>query len=217
MAEHEPCIGETSEWFTSPEIFAALRLKFDLDPCSPGRGLCHVPAKRIYTKEDDGLVQPWFGLVFCNPPFGGRNGHVPWLRKFFAHGNGIAIVRAYTSTPWWHPIPAGENEVHQTGRLDRQVPRPRNRSRRHGRGRMPGVAGFRAGHGLGSARARAERIVNTEFRPRPARRHRRRVLHAVRGRTLTPASSIPEAKVWRTTCLTNRIFSPQPSKGGVMS
>jgi hypothetical protein len=93
MAEHEPCIGETSEWFTPPEIFAALRLKFDLDPCSPGRGLCHVPAKRIYTKEDDGLVQPWFG---------GRNGHVPWLRKFFAHGNGIAIVRAYTSSSWWH-------------------------------------------------------------------------------------------------------------------
>jgi hypothetical protein len=102
MAEHEPCIGETSEWFTPPEIFAALRLKFDLDPCSPGRGLCHVPAKRIYTKEDNGLVQPWFGLVFCNPPFGGRNGHVPWLRKFLTHGNGIAIVRAYTSSSWWH-------------------------------------------------------------------------------------------------------------------
>jgi hypothetical protein len=47
-------------------------------------------------------VQPWRGLVFMNPPFGGRNGHVPWLRKFFAHGNGVAIVRAYTSSAWWH-------------------------------------------------------------------------------------------------------------------
>jgi hypothetical protein len=37
-----------------------------------------------------------------NPPFGGRNGHVPWLRKFFDHRNGIAIVRAYTSSGWWH-------------------------------------------------------------------------------------------------------------------
>jgi hypothetical protein len=32
MAEHEPCIGETSEWYTPPEIFKALDLTFDLDP-----------------------------------------------------------------------------------------------------------------------------------------------------------------------------------------
>jgi len=37
-----------------------------------------------------------------NPPFGGRNGHVPWLVKFLDHGNGIAIVRAYTSSGWFH-------------------------------------------------------------------------------------------------------------------
>ena len=37
-----------------------------------------------------------------NPPFGGRNGHVPWLKRFLAHGNGIAIVRAYTSSEWYH-------------------------------------------------------------------------------------------------------------------
>jgi hypothetical protein len=37
-----------------------------------------------------------------NPPFGTRNGHVPWLRKFLSHANGIAIVRAYTSSGWFH-------------------------------------------------------------------------------------------------------------------
>ena len=26
----------------------------------------------------------------------------PWLRKFLQHGNGVAIVRAYTSSSWWH-------------------------------------------------------------------------------------------------------------------
>jgi hypothetical protein len=101
MAEHEPCVGETSEWFTPPKIFDALRLTFDLDPCSPGPGHW-VPAKKIYTQADDGLAQPWHGFVFMNPPFGGRNGYVPWLRKFFTHGNGVAIVRAYTSSAWWH-------------------------------------------------------------------------------------------------------------------
>lgn len=101
MAEHEPCIGQSDDWYTPPEIFAALGLTFDLDPCSPGPGHW-VPAINIYTKEDDGLSREWFGLVFMNPPFGGRNGHVPWLLKFLDHANGIAIVRAYTSSAWFH-------------------------------------------------------------------------------------------------------------------
>lgn len=101
MAEHESCIGESDDWYTPREIFAALGLQFDLDPCSPGPGHW-VPAHRIYTIADDGLSQDWEGMVFMNPPFGGRNGHVPWLLKFLGHGNGIAIVRAYTSSGWWH-------------------------------------------------------------------------------------------------------------------
>ena len=101
MAEHEPSIGASDEWYTPRDVFDALRLKFSLDPCSPGAGHW-VPAVRIFTKADDGLAQPWFGIVFMNPPFGGRNGHVPWLRKFLAHGNGIAVVRAYTSSEWFH-------------------------------------------------------------------------------------------------------------------
>jgi len=63
MAEHEPSIGATDEWYTPPEIFTALALIFALDPCSPGPGLCHVPAQKIYTQDDDGLYHPWFGLV----------------------------------------------------------------------------------------------------------------------------------------------------------
>jgi hypothetical protein len=83
------------------EIFDALGLVFDVDPCSPGPDHW-VPARQVFTKRDDGLSQPWHGLVFMNPPFGGRNGHVPWLCKFFDHANGIAIVRAYTSSAWFH-------------------------------------------------------------------------------------------------------------------
>jgi hypothetical protein len=29
---------------------------------------------------------------------------VPWLKKFFAHGDGVAICRAYTSSDWWHEV-----------------------------------------------------------------------------------------------------------------
>ena len=65
MAEHEHCIGETSEWYTPPEIFAALKLTFDLDPGIPVPvPALWVPAKRIYTHEDDGLAQP--GMVWSS-------------------------------------------------------------------------------------------------------------------------------------------------------
>lgn len=98
---HDNKLGESDEWYTPPEIFKALDLKFDLDPCSPGVGHW-VPSEYVYTQLQDGLSQKWFGLIFMNPPFGGRLGHIPWLKKFLGHGNGIAIVRAYTSSVWFH-------------------------------------------------------------------------------------------------------------------
>lgn len=116
MAEHESCTGATDEWYTPREIFDALDVQFDLDPCSPGPGHW-VPAREIYTKADDGLSKPWVGRVFMNPPFGGRNGHVPWLRKFIEHGDGIAIVRAYTSAAWFHDwVPRTEAQLFPRGK-----------------------------------------------------------------------------------------------------
>jgi hypothetical protein len=104
---HEPSIGETSNWLTPNPIFVGLGVTCDPDPAhpgpeGPGARYCAVPARRIYTEADDGLRQPWDGLVFMNPPFGERNAHVPWLVKFLDHGNGIALVRAYTSSGWFH-------------------------------------------------------------------------------------------------------------------
>jgi hypothetical protein len=136
MAEHEPSVGRSDDWWTPPFIFERLGLVFDLDPCSAGVGLGFVPARKIYTKADDGLAQPWHGLVFCNPPFGGRRGHVPWLVKFPDHANGIAIVRAYTSCDWWHAhvVPRAELLLF-----------PRGKTKFH---RPDGTIGKAPGHGV---------------------------------------------------------------------
>jgi len=117
VAEFEPSTGNSDDWYTPPEIFAAFGLTFALDPCSPGPGHW-VPASAIYTKADDGLAQPWAGIVFVNMPFGGRHGHIPWLVKFLDHGNGIAIVRAYTSSDWWHAhvVPRAETILFPEGK-----------------------------------------------------------------------------------------------------
>lgn len=92
-------VGRSDEWYTPRYIFDALGCQFDLDVASPGRSLCHVPCLTAHT--ECGLERGWFGFVWCNMPFGGRNGIVPWLDKFFEHGNGIALTPDRTSAPWF--------------------------------------------------------------------------------------------------------------------
>lgn len=91
--------GQTDEWYTPAYVFAALGCAFDLDAAAPAAGPRHVPAKHWISAGSLGV--PWEGFVWMNPPFGGRNGLVPWLDKFFEHGNGIALVPDRTSAPWF--------------------------------------------------------------------------------------------------------------------
>jgi len=102
MSLHEQSAGATSEWYTPPHVFKALGCEFSVDVASPGAEVTHwIPARRFI--KGGSLERDWsdFGFIWMNPPFGGRNGIVPWLEKFFAHGNGIALTPDRTSAPWW--------------------------------------------------------------------------------------------------------------------
>ncbi len=91
--------GQSDEWYTPAYVFQALGCRFDMDVAAPYGGPPHVPCDTWLHK--DILGERWRGFIWMNPPFGGRNGLVPWLDKFFAHGNGIALVPDRTSAPWW--------------------------------------------------------------------------------------------------------------------
>ena len=86
------------EWLTPPDLVRLLG-PFDLDPCAPVRRPWDTAAKH-YTVLDDGLLQPWHGRVWLNPPYGPETGK--WLAKLARHGNGIALVCARTDTRAWH-------------------------------------------------------------------------------------------------------------------
>lgn len=106
---HESGANKSVEWYTPPEIFDALGLVFDLDPCSPGEGKDFVPAEHRFTLADDGLSKPWFGTAFVNPPYGK---HTPaWLAKLADHGDGVALVFARTDTRWCQEAMAGASAV----------------------------------------------------------------------------------------------------------
>lgn len=93
--------GRTNEWYTPKYIFDALGCRFDLDVAHPHGRTTNVPCDGYLSPVHDGLNAPWFGFVWMNPPFGGRNGLEPWLTKFFNHGNGIALTPDRTSAPWF--------------------------------------------------------------------------------------------------------------------
>lgn len=91
--------GASNEWYTPAAIFHALECAFDMDVAAPRGIKTHVPADTFIVAGS--LTEEWKGFIWMNPPFGGRNGLVPWLDKFFAHGNGIALTPDRTSAPWW--------------------------------------------------------------------------------------------------------------------
>ena len=96
---HEsPNRGKTDEWITPKEIIDAVG-PFDLDPCS--NDVQPWPcAKTLWTFEDSGLMNQWFGRVWLNPPYGPEAGK--WLEKLANHGNGIALIFARTETAFFH-------------------------------------------------------------------------------------------------------------------
>ena len=97
---YEASVAGTTEWYTPPWIFERLKLHFDLDVCAPPGGVPWVPADAFYDKTADGLVQPWHGRVWMNPPYG--PGIDRWLAKFVGHKNGIALLPSRTDTNWFH-------------------------------------------------------------------------------------------------------------------
>jgi hypothetical protein len=84
----------TDSWITPKWLIDRIG-PFDLDPCAciPQPWPC---ASRQYTIEDNGLLQPWKGLVYCNPPYGKQT--AAWLDRMALHGNGIVLVFARTET-----------------------------------------------------------------------------------------------------------------------
>ncbi len=79
---------------TPPEIIRELG-PFDLDPCSP-IVRPWATARKHFTILENGLVQPWHGRVWLNPPYGHQT--ILWMRRLAAHGDGIALIFARTET-----------------------------------------------------------------------------------------------------------------------
>lgn len=96
MSSHHSAKAETETWLTPPLIIETLG-PFDLDPCAAPHPRPWPTAAAHITWPDDGLAAPWFGRVWCNPPY--TNAAVRrWLTKLALHGRGTALIFARTET-----------------------------------------------------------------------------------------------------------------------
>lgn len=92
-------VADTSDDCYTPRwIFDAAGLVFDMDvaaPVDPSRRTC--PARRYLTPVEDGLRQPWDGLVWMNPPYSHCS---PWVERFALHRCGLALLPAVKEVYW---------------------------------------------------------------------------------------------------------------------
>lgn len=78
----------SDDCYTPRWVFDAMGLEFDLDVAAPPSGPRHVPAAAYYSAAQDGLAQPWHGLVWCNPPYSRFR---PWAEKWAEHDRGVLM------------------------------------------------------------------------------------------------------------------------------
>jgi ParB family chromosome partitioning protein len=91
------------EQYTPTHVVEAVRRVLggiDLDPASCEVANAVVRATNIWTMSSNGLINPWEGRVFCNPPY---SRVAPWVDRF-VDAYGIMLVNADTSAIWFHKL-----------------------------------------------------------------------------------------------------------------
>lgn len=103
--------SDSPEWYTPRHIVDLVRQMFgtvDTDPCSNSHESPTVPARILYTKEDDGLSYTWTGKTYLNPPYGTEIS--AWTDKLvdeYKAGNvteALALLPGRIDTVWFSPL-----------------------------------------------------------------------------------------------------------------
>ena len=98
------------EWYTPEKYIEAARSvmgSIDLDPASCAKANKTVKAETYYTEKQNGLIHPWYGNVFLNPPYAQNEVREFTARIAEAYVNknieqGILLTNNSTDTSWWH-------------------------------------------------------------------------------------------------------------------
>jgi phage N-6-adenine-methyltransferase len=93
----------TDGWSTPDEVFQALHAEFHFtcDVCADDS---NAKCPCYFTKDIDGLRQPWVDTCWCNPPYGAEIHR--WVQKAFESSlfgtTVVCLLPARVDTRWWH-------------------------------------------------------------------------------------------------------------------
>lgn len=147
---HHGTRARTEVWLTPPSLLESLggAMSFDLDPCAAPSPRPWPTARNHVTLEpptpsfqdslqdslqDNGLLIPWFGRVWLNPPYSAHEiGR--WLARMAGHGCGIALIFARTETSAFarHVWNAADAVLFLEGRLNFHLPDGRRAAKNAG-------------------------------------------------------------------------------------
>lgn len=92
--------SKTDMWETPQCFFDALNAEFGFtcDVCAlPENAKC----EKYFTPDQDGLLQEWTGVCWCNPPYGRQIGK--WVQKAAqSKCTVVMLLPARTDTRWYH-------------------------------------------------------------------------------------------------------------------
>lgn len=104
--------SKTDLWATPQSFFDDLNkeFSFEVDVCATAE---NTKCDTYYTKEQDGLVMPWRGTCWCNPPYGREIGK--WVKKAHDSARGgatvVMLLPARTDTKWFHEYIYNKSEI----------------------------------------------------------------------------------------------------------
>ena len=108
-----PATGANDRWGTPKAIVERARELMggiDLDPASEEIANEVVQATTYYTHAENGLIQPWYGRVFLNPPFSIKSGKAAFVRRMVEEwrastiASGVLVLGALgIYSPWAEP------------------------------------------------------------------------------------------------------------------
>lgn len=128
FGHEKPHEGNTNDWITPEWVIDGFNnlakdrgYFFDLDPCI-SLTQPWLTARKAYSIEQDGLKQTWFGMVYCNSPYGENVGI--WAKRMAEHNNGIMLIFARTETRTWQDIifPSASGYLFLDGRIVFHLP-----------------------------------------------------------------------------------------------